>query len=223
MYTTVILGVVLIALVGHFGLPLLVDVMAPLLPLGPYLPLIHGVFLLLPSLLFGMVAGFLLLDERDEGVLHYWDVTPVGTQGYLGYRVVVSVGASGGATAIVAALLPLPALPAAALVGLIIAAALQAAVVLLFLGSFARNKVEGLAYSKAFGLLIAAPIAAYFIPGSWGLLLGVVPTVWLTEALVAHAGPQRLLWPAVAIVMTGALIELLRRRVLAGRRAGSTS
>ena len=48
--------------------------------------LFRAVILLFPGMFYGMAAGFLLLDDRDDGVSAYWGVTPAGRSGYLGAR-----------------------------------------------------------------------------------------------------------------------------------------
>ena len=55
--------------------------------LGPYLPLIGMLVLLATPVMTGVVVGFLMLDERDEGVLAALAVTPLRVEQYLAWRI----------------------------------------------------------------------------------------------------------------------------------------
>lgn len=121
--------------------------------------LIRAVILLFPGMFYGMAAGFLLLDDRDDGVSAYWGVTPSGRAGYLGARLGLFSAAAflAGILAARASGLGRPDLGrelGAAAVG-----SAQAAFFGLFLAAFAADKVEGLSVLKALGSLDLAPLA----------------------------------------------------------------
>lgn len=48
----------------------------------------------------------------------------------------------------------------------------------LYLASHAQNKVQGFALMKLSGIVLFAPIAAYFVDSGWEYAFGVVPTYW---------------------------------------------
>jgi len=147
-----------------------------------YHPLLMSSFLLLVPTVAGMMGGFMLLDERDERTLMAVRVTPVPLEAYLAYRVGVPT-AIGLALSLavypIAGLVPLPyphLLATAAL------AALTAPLVMLFLAAFAENKVTGFALVKLLNVLLLIPIVAYFIPGTWQYVAGVIPSFWALKA-----------------------------------------
>ena len=89
--------------------------------------------------------------------------------------------------------------------------------------AFAGNQVEAFAVAKGSGLLFTGPLAAFFIPRQWDLLLGILPTYWPVKAyFTAIEGPPELFWVAVAlsVVYPSAcavfLYRLFRRRSMAG-------
>jgi fluoroquinolone transport system permease protein len=146
--------------------------------------LIRGILILFPGMFYGMVAGFLLLDDRDDGIAAYWSVTPVLRRGYLLARL---------------GLFTLAAIPAGLVCGLIIGSgplrwghdlvmavlgAMQVPVYSLFLAAFATNKVEGLSIVKALGILNMAPLAV-LLPGSVGLLGWPVPQFWAATGFLS--------------------------------------
>lgn len=75
-----------------------------------------------------------------------------------------------------------------------------------------------MALSKAFGILLVGPLAAYFIEGGWQFALGLLPTYWPAKAYwVASAGgaawPYVLAGAAYNLLAAFALYQRFRRRV----------
>ena len=128
--------------------------------------------------LFGVVIGFLLLDERDAQTLTALQVTPMSLNEYLVYRITIPV--------VLSVVLVLISYPFAKIVTLStgklfvvsLLAAPMAPIFALFLASVAKNKVQGFAIMKGSGAFLILPIAAYFFQSSWTLLLGIIPTYW---------------------------------------------
>ena len=174
------------------------------------------VVLVLPAALIGWVTGFLLLEDRDDGVLLAVDVTPVGKSGFLLYRVTVTalIGA-----AITAAAIPLvvPAIGLEAGILLVAAVAVESVLAAVILPAIARNKVEGLALTKLTNIAAIIPLVA-IVPSPWRFLASLVPTYWIGE-LLAGSGPALPVWAvAVAMITThvgwaALLFALLARRV----------
>jgi hypothetical protein len=137
--------------------------------------------LTIPAALIGWVTGFLLLEDRDEGMLLALDITPVGKSGFLAYRVSV--------TALLAIALTLYAWPLVLPeTGLLVALCLAVLVGINTVGfavvlpAIARNKVEGLAVTKLTNLLAVAPLLAA-IPSPLRFLAAPLPTFWIGEVL----------------------------------------
>lgn len=42
-------------------------------------------------MLLGILAEFIILDERDDHLLEYYAITPLQKSGYLGYRLLMPV------------------------------------------------------------------------------------------------------------------------------------
>ena len=188
----------------RFALPLLSDFIegATGFRLLDYAELIRVVIVLFPGMFYGMVAGFLLLDDRDDGVSSYWGVTPVGRTGYLAARLGLF---SALAFAIGLAVGPVLGLGWAGLAvdsGVAALGAVQVPLYAMFLAAFAADKVEGLSILKALGGLDMAPLAAFL-----ALPLRAVgwpfPQYWAAEFALGRNAP-----PVFALalgVTTGAL------------------
>jgi hypothetical protein len=175
------------------------------------------VVLVLPAVLIGWVTGFLLLEDRDDGVLLAVDVTPIGKSGFLTYRVTVTalVGA-----AITAVAIPFvaPALEWPQRLLIVTAVAMESVLAAVILPALARNKVEGLALTKLTNIAAVVPLIA-IVPSPWRYVAGIVPTYWLGELLAPHepATPFWLIVLAVVITHSGCALLLF---ALLGRRVG---
>lgn len=182
--------------------------------LTQYYPLLLSLFVLgLPGG-FGSLAGFMVLDERDDDTLTALRVTPASIVGYAGYRISAAIVLSFLYTL---GCISLTGLAPGSLIPKLIPAALLAGlfspIVALMLATLADNKVEGLALGKAFGIFILGPLAAYFINSNWQVLLGILPTYWPAKAfwIAAEGGNY---WPYIlaGLAYNLALLALLLRR-----------
>ncbi|MCK5920066.1 MAG: hypothetical protein KAG66_03955 [Methylococcales bacterium] len=152
--------------------------------LTPYHILVFSYMITMAPMLYGVVVGFLLVDERDDGTLTALRVTPLSLDRYLMYRLGMPLLLS-------ALLLPLilrvsgdSTLNTGQLILLAIASAPTAALITLSLALFAKNKVNGLALLKGMGIILMLPILAWFAPSKWAWLFGLFPTYW----------PMKLYW-----------------------------
>ena len=181
----------------------------------PYYPMLLSFFFVLQlPLLFGLLVGLLILDERDDDILTALRVTPVSMTGYALYR--------GGAAILLSTLYIIIALPLTglmprslipALIPIAVLSGILAPLFGLILATLASNKVEGLALMKALGIFLLGPLAAYFIDSDWQLFMGILPTYWPTKAFwVASDGGN--FWPyfLIGLVYNLALVILLLRR-----------
>ena len=54
--------------------------------LSLYYVYIDGFIFLMGGMIYGMLIAFLVIDELDEGIIHYYKITPLGGKGYLRAR-----------------------------------------------------------------------------------------------------------------------------------------
>lgn len=184
------------------------------LNLAPHYTLIASTFLILVPQLFGMVIGFLLLDQRDDHTLMALQVTPMSLDGYLAYRVLVPLVLS---AIVLLAVIPLLALVKVAFVTLLLSALASAALTplfALFLAAFAANKVQGFALAKGFGIILLPALIAYFVPLPWQLALGLSPVYWPLKLFweLQAGAPDAWLHGLVGLAYHGLLLLALLRR-----------
>lgn len=201
----------IIALILRWALPTVVEGFADRFDFRGYYGLLTSFFsvMLMPQL-FGYIAGFMLLDERDDGTLRALQVTPLSIDRYLLYKTAAPAVVGAAAVYIFIQIVGLVKIPYAPLLPIALVAALNGPIFALLLASLAANKVQGLAVMKGLNLLLVAPMIAYFVPGPWQWLFGVTPTFWPLKAFWQLLEGE-LWWPTVLLgaVVNSAILLLL--------------
>lgn len=173
----------IMAFVFRFGVPALADFLQQSLQfdLVPYYDLIMSFYLGLAPGMIGMISGFLLLDERDDGILSALMVTPISFSQFLLYRTAMPLLIGFVATLIgypIAGLAPLPFLQ---LVMIVLLASFSGPIFALFLALLAENKVAGFAIVKILNSINILPVAAYFVAEPLQWIAGLLPTYWMMK------------------------------------------
>ncbi len=183
--------------------------------IAPYNPLFmsYGFVLGIP-IIFGVVIGFLLLDERDDGTLTALQVTPLTLRSYLGYRVAIPMILSIALTVITFPIAGLSSLPWLDLLLVAAASAPLAPIFALVLAALAANKVQGFAIMKGLGVFMIIPIVAYFVSEPWQWLFGLIPTYWPTKLywVLDAGGPHAGIVLAIGLAYQFVLLAALMRR-----------
>ncbi|TVQ22412.1 MAG: hypothetical protein EA383_15490, partial [Spirochaetaceae bacterium] len=178
---------------------------------------LRSLVIVMAGMMYGMLGAFLILDEKDEGVLPFLHTLP-GRPGWFILRrcrtlFVIYVLAIG----------PLVTVgnlvhgdPVVFAVSLIVDAFLLP-IAFLGMGVLARNKVQGLALAKVLNVLTLPPILIGVLPGRWVWLVGVFPTAWGSlMRLSAQGSLQAIAAAAAGVVSCGAIAWYLFIRARAG-------
>lgn len=206
-----------IALVARFILPLVLQRVSAAVgyDLLPYYPFVmSSALLLLAPTMYGVVVGFVLLDQRDDRTLLALEVTPLPLGQYVFYRIAAPMLLSLILTPLALVIAGVAQLPVLVLFIAVLAAAPLAPLMALLLASFANNKVQGLALMKGLSVFLVFPLLAQGVPEPWQLAFGLLPTYWpirLYNELLAHS-PYAWLSLLAALLLDGVLIQLLLRR-----------
>lgn len=146
-------------------------------------PFVMAFIVMLIPLTLGTLVGFMILEERDQGILAYLSITPLSRIKYLIYKLfsvaVISIMASIFALYV----LELVEVKLLVLLPIFLMTALEAPMLALVIGAFADNKVEGFALAKGSGLFFFAPLVGYLLETNWRYLAGVFPTFWVGEVV----------------------------------------
>ena len=193
-----------------FGLPLLAPVLLDAFgfDLVPWYALADLLILMLTPMMAGMLCGFLMLDERDEGVGIYYGVTPIGSGGYLFSRLILPLLWSVLIAPLLMFLFSLSHPNWLLVFAIALAGGLFGAVYTLSLLALAGNKVEGLAVAKILGLTVMPMIVPFITDSPFGMLAGIFPSYWV-GALINGS----FLSFSAAIVISAVWLLILCRRI----------
>jgi fluoroquinolone transport system permease protein len=204
-----------LGLMIRLGLPLLESFTVSRfgLSLTPYHPLLMSFFLLTAPMLAGIVIGFLLLDQRDDQTILALQVTPLTLNGYLVYRLFIP--------ALLTTLIAIFLFPIAGvlkvnwfeIIVMSLGVILLAPCFSLTLAAFASNKVQGFAVSKAQGILLVAPVLAYFVDPPLQWVFGLVPIYWPAKVVwLIYAGQPPWYFLLTGVLYQAVLLFVLTRR-----------
>jgi fluoroquinolone transport system permease protein len=132
---------------------------------------------------YGAMAGFSLLDDRDDQVFISIRISPVSLNLYIWFKVLFAylfalvggffiVWFSGAVTLSAGDILLLAAL-----------SALQTPITAFLVNAFAHNKVEGFVTMKASGFMLLFPIGSLFFLDAKEWLFAVAPAHWAAKAV----------------------------------------
>ncbi|MBU9714790.1 hypothetical protein [Evansella tamaricis] len=149
--------------------------------------IIIGFILIMTPMMVGMLTGFLLLDEKDDGIFSYMEITPMKKMGFIGYRITLPVIIS----LIISVIMGVIFLSDESklnwgLLGLsILSISLYGPIITMYLASLCNNKVEGMTYTKMISILTIAPFASYLFDNWWTVIAYLIPFTWGVELLFA--------------------------------------
>jgi len=181
----------------------------------PYMDHVRSFALLLGVLMYGMVGAFLILDEKDGGVLPFLRTLP-GKPGWFILR-------RGRMLLFLHAVALLPTVLIGGLyhgeplrfgVSLVVDA-LALPAMFLAMGLLAANKVQGLAMAKVLNICTLPPLLLIALPDSWAWVVGIFPTAWGSLIRLSAGSPAQVALAAViGLVYTGGLVAALYHKAL---------
>lgn len=187
--------------------------------LGTYLPLVEAVLLVVHTpVIFGSLAGLLLLEDRDAGLFAPLTATRAGLHTLLGYRLSATAALTTGAL-----LVSLPfdgVVHAAGGVGVAATAAAAGAasvVPALVMAATARDRVQGVAVMKMLGLPLYLPLATWAMEGPARWVFAPLPTTWAMWASWASTPRGAVVAACGAVAVSTACAVPLFRQIV--RRA----
>lgn len=160
----------------------------------PHLPYLFSIFLLMTPITVGMMLGLMMLEERDEALVTYFAVTPLGRGRYIAFRMGLPLWMAFVFSTLLVIVFPVPALHRWEVFLLIITSALETPLMSLAMLAFASNRLEGLAVAKMLNFVLLPPIVLYFFATKWRLLGLMAPTYWISEAVLALAEDSVKFW-----------------------------
>lgn len=177
---------ILLGFLLRWGLPWLAAQIKTVfdLQIMDYRVFILSLFVMLVPILFGMVIGFLLLDQRDDHTITALQVTPLTINGYFLYRISIPMLLGMAGSLAMLLISGLSRIPLWQLLLVALSASGLTPLFALFYASLAQNKVQGFALMKISGMIFMPALAAYFVPPVWQWAFAILPPFW----------PMKLTW-----------------------------
>ena len=166
--------------------------------LAPWYRLVDGMLICLAPMFTAMIAAFLLLEERDEGLGAFYQVTPAVGGPYLLARIGLPLAWAFLATAAVAAWFHLSPLSLGTILAGALVSSLTAAAMAMMVAALAGNRVEGLALSKLMGIGFVGLLFVWFVPAPTQFLAAFLPSFWIGKIAAEGVTPLSLLLGALS-------------------------
>ncbi len=165
-----------LAVVARIGVPWI-----PVDGLGLYLA---PAIVLFGPLLLGTLVGFGLIEEREQGTWLLLRVLPLEPLKLFSYLFFVAGLLSYVVSLASSVLYGLPVVDRWLFALMLLPASLTAPLVMLLLGAFCSNKIEGLAVSKILSTLGLVPALVFVLPMPWQLVAAWCPWYWIYVGLL---------------------------------------
>ncbi|MGM0445440.1 MAG: hypothetical protein ACQEQH_03450 [Bacillota bacterium] len=151
--------------------------------LFPYYLLITSFVIIIIPLVSGMLFAFLILEDRDQGIITYLSITPFSKKRYLLYRLSISYLISFISVLFAFYYLHLIEIKFIYLLPVLMMTSLGGPLIVLLISTFADNKVEGFAFAKGVSIFYFIPLAAYFIDSNIEYIFAIFPSFWIYRIL----------------------------------------
>jgi hypothetical protein len=178
---------------------------------GPFLaPVMIGLLLLFAAG-FGMIMGFLLVEESDSGVRDALSVAPLSISGILLFRGGVSYAGALIACAIAILIIQGVSLPVWQWAGLLLTICLLAPTMALIVAAISSNKIVALVIFRGLFAFFMAPAVSFILTDEWYRYVFLIsPPGFVIEAyraLLTGNGPAEL-WLLGGAVYSLAILRL---------------
>ena len=195
----------------RFLLPVLVDYYPPL---DNYTEVVLMWACIQSASMFGMIYGFLFLEEKEESLWQVLRILPVKTSQLILARLLLGLLISVVVNYLLIHFGNVIFIEFWKEMLLAVQFSLVAPLVALIIGAYAKNRIEGLAQIKIINLLLIVPALIYFIPGEWIHLTALVPTYWTYRGveLVNHLSGF-LIFLSVGFFIYFAAIAFLQKKL----------
>ncbi|MEN1760383.1 hypothetical protein [Anoxynatronum sibiricum] len=151
--------------------------------LSPWYAVSDAMVLTLTPVMMAMICAFVILDERDEGIGIYYNITPANGYAYLIARIALPMIWGFISSILVVSLFAFTVKDPLIIVISSLIGTLQGVVVGMFLVTVAGNKVEGLALAKLSNIFVMGFIIPWITQSPVRYIFGILPSFWIGEIL----------------------------------------
>jgi fluoroquinolone transport system permease protein len=177
--------------------------------LSPWYGLVDGLLVCLTPMLTAVISSFMILEERDEGIGAFYQITPAAGVSYPAARVGIPMVWAFAVSVIAVFPLNISSPSIAAILSASLVSALSGAFLAMMVVTLARNRVEGLALSKLMGISLLGLAVVWFAPAPYSYLAAFLPSYWVGDIMLNGASPVSL---AAGAAMCGLWTAIFTRR-----------
>ena len=152
-----------IALIFRFGIPPLIRFLSPWFDLSGLEQFWAGLLVMISPMLFGFTGGFLFLDEKDQGLLPTLKITPIPDSLWILEKTLIPFLITVPGVLLQLALCGLVPPFRLEYIPLAFLAALEAPFFALLIGTFSKDKVQGMTTGKSLSAIMIPALLVFFI------------------------------------------------------------
>ncbi|ASJ09375.1 permease [Thermococcus siculi] len=190
--------------------------------IGVYYPLLALLGLMFIPMIFGMIPGFMIADEKEDKTIQALKVIPISSEAFLAYRLTWASIVVVAFTLVSPYILDIE-IPQKGVLALIVLFLFEVWIYGLLITVFSESRMQALTVSKVLGwFLILPPLIKLVVvwrdlSTDWSKFTAFLPTYWLYrvfEGIPANDYTDFPIAVAVHLVWLVPLVVLFRRRVL---------
>lgn len=176
----------LVGLVFKFAIPFANSIIVDKLSFSllPWYGLVDGMLVCLTPMFTAMIAAFLLLEERDEGIGAFYQITPTEGYSYLAARIGIPMLWALAATIITLLLFNISGLSLSIILESSFIGTSTGLFLAMMVVSVAENRVEGLALSKLMGVSFLGLVLIWFVPAPYYYFAAFLPSFWIGKLII---------------------------------------
>ena len=181
----------LVGFIFKFAVPFINDILEARLgfSLSPWYGLVDSMLICLTPVFVAMISAFLILEERDEGISAFYQITPKEGYSYLFARIGIPMIWAFISTIIAAVFFNISELSLDTIIFSAVTSNLTGICLAMMVISIAGNRVEGLAVSKLMSISFLGLAFVWFVPVPYCYLSAFLPSFWIGRLILNGASP----------------------------------
>ena len=150
---------------------------------GDYVPYVLIVATIENTQMFGFIYGMVLIEEKETEVARVYGVLPVSKIWFVIFRLTIPCLLTAILTWALLISQPFYELPLFSCLLFSIITGLIVPIYSLGISILSANKMSGMVWIKVFNIMVVLPVIAFFVPGGFSHLFGILPTHWAFQGL----------------------------------------
>ena len=190
--------------------------------IGVYYPLLALLMMIFVPMIFGMIPGFMMADEKEDKTIQALKVIPISSEAFLAYRLTWASIITAVMTAVAPEILDMD-VPGKGLLALVVLFVIEVWIYGLIIATSAESRMQALTVSKVIGWMLILPPTIKLVvewrnlSTDWSKFTAFLPTYWVYrvfEGIFTNDYSDFPLAVVVHLAWLVPLVVLFRRRVL---------